>query len=183
MVFEKMHGGPLLNHIQRKVCFTEEEASQVTKDIAAALKFLHDCGVAHRDVKPENILCTEPSRVSPVKLCDLDLASKPASHSRKCEDNINNLHGLNISISGRNLLQTVPSEPDLASPVGSAEFMAPEVVDAFVGDSLKYDKRCDMWSLGVIVYIMLCGYPPFYGECDRENCGWDQGIIFVIFFI
>ena len=53
--------------------------------------------------------------------------------------------------------------------------MAPEVVDAFVGDALKYDKRCDMWSLGVIIYIMLCGYPPFYGECERENCGWDQG--------
>jgi len=72
-------------------------------------------------------------------------------------------------------LHIVQSEPNLASPVGSAEFMAPEVVDAFVGDSLKYDKRCDMWSLGVIIYIMLCGYPPFYGECDRDNCGWDQG--------
>src|SRR5690242_13711416 len=54
--------------------------------------------------------------------------------------------------------------------------MAPEVVDAFVGEALTYDKRCDMWSLGVILYIMLCGYPPFYGECWRDNCGWDQGL-------
>jgi len=76
---------------------------------------------------------------------------------------------------GGGMLHAVKSEPDLASPVGSAEFMAPEVVDAFVGDALKYDKRCDMWSLGVIIYIMLCGYPPFYGECENENCGWDQG--------
>uniref|UniRef100_A0A914WI19 Protein kinase domain-containing protein n=1 Tax=Plectus sambesii TaxID=2011161 RepID=A0A914WI19_9BILA len=150
LVFEKMRGGPLLNHIQRKVYFTEQEASMVTKDIVTALKFLHDKGIAHRDVKPENILCTEPTHVSPVKLCDLDLASKVS-------------------------LPPVMSIPELASPVGSAEFMAPEVVDAFVGESLKYDKRCDMWSVGVILYIMLCGYPPFYGECWRQNCGWDQG--------
>uniref|UniRef100_A0A915EJR4 Protein kinase domain-containing protein n=1 Tax=Ditylenchus dipsaci TaxID=166011 RepID=A0A915EJR4_9BILA len=156
MVFEKMRGGQLLSRIQRKVCFTEQEAGLVTRDIATALKFLHDRGIAHRDVKPENILCTDFDQISPVKLCDLDLASKPTRASRQ-------------------LLPEVHSEPDLASPVGSAEFMAPEVVDAFVGESLKYDKRCDMWSLGVIIYIMLCGYPPFYGECDRDNCGWDQG--------
>lgn len=50
MVFEKVRGGPLLSHIQRKVCFTEQEASQVTKEIATALKYLHDRGIAHRDV-------------------------------------------------------------------------------------------------------------------------------------
>uniref|UniRef100_A0A1I7SWS2 Protein kinase domain-containing protein n=1 Tax=Bursaphelenchus xylophilus TaxID=6326 RepID=A0A1I7SWS2_BURXY len=160
MIFEKMRGGPLLNHIQRKVCFTEQEASMVTRDIANALKHLHERGIAHRDVKPENILCTDLDRVSPVKLCDLDLASKPSINKIRKQSRT---------------LHNVQSEPDLASPVGSAEFMAPEVVDAFVGDALKYDKRCDMWSLGVIIYIMLCGYTPFYGECERENCGWDQG--------
>ncbi|KAJ1372420.1 MAP kinase-interacting serine/threonine-protein kinase mnk-1 [Parelaphostrongylus tenuis] len=157
MVFEKMRGGPLLEHIIRKGYFTEEEARRVTVDIATALKFLHDRGIAHRDVKPENILCTEPDRVSPVKLCDLDLASRP--------------------VKGRSppKLSQIASEPDLASPVGSAEFMAPEVVDAFVNDALRYDKRCDMWSLGVILYIMLCGYAPFQGECDDEDCGWSEG--------
>lgn len=60
--------------------------------------------------------------------------------------------------------------------MGSAEFMAPEVVEAFVGESetTTYDKRCDLWSLGVIMYILLCGYPPFTGKCGRD-CGWERG--------
>ena len=60
--------------------------------------------------------------------------------------------------------------------MGSAEFMAPEVVEAFMDDSerdLVYDKRCDLWSLGIIMYILLCGYPPFSGNCGGK-CGWNQ---------
>lgn len=44
LVFEIMRGGPLLSHIQRKICFTENEASLVVRDLANALKFLHDRG-------------------------------------------------------------------------------------------------------------------------------------------
>jgi len=154
LIFEKMSGGPLLNHIQRRVYFTEQEAALITRDIANALKYLHDRGIAHRDVKPENILCQDANCIRPVKLCDLDLASKAD----------------NFALAANSI-----KTPELRSPVGSAEFMAPEVVDAFVGESLRYDKRCDMWSLGVIIYIMLCGYPPFYGECGRMNCGWNEG--------
>ena len=52
--------------------------------------------------------------------------------------------------------------------------MAPEVVDTFRGEIFSYDKKCDLWSLGVLVFMMLSGSPPFYGRCLRD-CGWERG--------
>ncbi|XP_048764180.2 MAP kinase-interacting serine/threonine-protein kinase 1-like isoform X2 [Ostrea edulis] len=153
LVFDKMQGGTLLANIERRGHLTEREASLVIRDIARALDFLHRKGIAHRDLKPENILCEKTDEVVPIRICDFDLAS-----------------GVPVSSSQNDNCTT----PELLTPVGSAEYMAPEVVDAWVGESFKYDKKCDLWSLGTILYIMLCGYPPFYGQCG-EDCGWEKG--------
>lgn len=153
MVFEKVNGGQLLGRIQERNHFTEREASQIIRDLASALEFLHKKGIAHRDLKPENILCVDPDKLTPIKICDFDLGS---------------------GIKFNSALTSPIATPQLLTPVGSAEFMAPEVVDAFVGEANSYDKRCDLWSLGVIMYILLCGYPPFYGNCGMD-CGWERG--------
>merc|ERR1719245_1593752 len=155
LIFEKVSGGQLLDHIQRRKFFTEQEAARIITDVASALEFLHSKGIAHRDLKPENVLCVYSDQLTPVKLCDFDLGSGIKFHSGGGSD----------------------TTPMLLTPVGSAEFMAPEIVEAFIEDNemdLKYDKRCDLWSLGVMLYILLCGYPPFSGHCGA-TCGWNQG--------
>jgi serine/threonine protein kinase len=153
LVFEKINGGPLLTRIQENICFSEYDAAQIIKEIASGLDFLHKKGIAHRDLKPENILCVKPDALCPIKICDFDLGS-----------------GIKFTTN----VASPTATPQLLTPVGSAEFMAPEVVELFVGESNHYDKRCDLWSLGVIAYILLCGYPPFSGNCE-EDCGWNRG--------
>ncbi|OCT84968.1 hypothetical protein XELAEV_18023129mg [Xenopus laevis] len=122
------------------------EASKVVKDIASALDFLHMKGIAHRDLK------TKKHIVSPVKICDFDLGS-----------------GVKL-----NSACTPITTPELTTPCGSVEYMAPEVVEVFTEEATFYDKRCDLCSLGVILYIILSGYPPFVGNCGTD-CGWDRG--------
>lgn len=91
-------------------------------------------------------------QVVPIRICDFDLSS------------------CNGMVGGH----TPTTTPMLHTPVGSAEYMAPEVVDTFTGDAFSYNKKCDLWSLGVILFMMLSGHPPFYGHCGR-NCGWGKG--------
>jgi hypothetical protein len=50
----------------------------------------------------------------------------------------------------------------LRRTVGTPYYIAPEVLDRY------YSHSCDMWSIGVIVFTMLCGYPPFWGDSERE---------------
>ena len=146
--------------ILEKKSFAESQAALIIQKLAKALKYLHSKGIAHRDLKPENVLIMDQNQAaSSVKLCDFDLCSP---------------------------VQGTVTTPRLQSPVGSPDYMAPEVVDLFLNEDnimydlleededITYDKRCDLWSLGVIAYTLLCGYLPFKGNCGRD-CGWSEG--------
>uniref|UniRef100_A0A669EWX2 non-specific serine/threonine protein kinase n=1 Tax=Oreochromis niloticus TaxID=8128 RepID=A0A669EWX2_ORENI len=131
IVMECMDGGELFNRIQSRgdQAFTEREASHIMKSIGEAIQFLHAINIAHRDVKPENLLYSSKRPRALLKLTDFGFAKETTS--------------LN----------------SLATPCYTPYYVAPEVLGPE-----KYDKSCDMWSLGVIMYILLCGYPPFYSN-------------------
>lgn len=58
-----------------------------------------------------------------------------------------------------------PGESNLKTKAGTPYYVAPQVL---LSSSSGYNEKCDIWSCGVLCYIILCGYPPFYGERDPD---------------
>jgi calcium-dependent protein kinase len=140
LVTEFCGGGELFDHIIAKGSFKEDQASKIIKQILSAIKHLHDRNICHRDLKPENILFESKNKEAQVKLIDFGL-SKYFSAPVNSNDH-------------RDLL--------MRTRIGTPYYMAPEVIDGL------YDKACDIWSLGVITYCLISGYPPFNADTDQK---------------
>lgn len=138
IVMELAEGGELFEKIVEMHKFSEEKAAGLMRKILSAVKHLHEHGICHRDLKPENFLFSDNSQDAEIKLIDFGLSKRFGQ-----------------------LQDQDPSEK-MHTIVGTPYYVAPEVLRG------NYDFSCDVWSLGVILYIMLCGYPPFEGDNNKE---------------
>jgi serine/threonine-protein kinase len=137
---EFVEGDTLRRHLSRSP-LKLSEAVDIAIEIASALVVAHDADVVHTDIKPENIMLREDGLL---KVLDFGLAT----HSRD---------KIRLDDSHEATWNSVKTNPGRV--MGTVAYMSPEQVR---GDVL--DARTDIWSLGVVMYEMIVGRPPFAGS-------------------
>lgn len=149
LVMELMRGGELLDRILRQKNFSEREASITMFVLASAVQHLHKNGVVHRDLKPSNILyATTEAYPDSLRICDFGFAKQ-----LRAENGYNFRFYNHVTAVTLNDFMVLSL---LMTPCYTANFVAPEVLKR-----QGYDKACDVWSLGVLLYTMLAGRTPF----------------------
>lgn len=128
LVMELAEGGEVFDHIVKYGEYSERDASVIARKIVEAVQFLHAQGIAHRDLKPQNLLCASDDPTD-IRIADF---------------------GLSKVFNQATMMQTC---------CGSPEYVAPEILMC-----VSYDQSVDMWSIGIIIYILLTGCFPFWSE-------------------
>lgn len=166
--------------LMKKDTLTEEETQFYVAETVLAIDSIHQLGFIHRDIKPDNLLLDSKGHV---KLSDFGLCTG-LKKAHRTEFYRNLSHSLNTDFTSQNMNSKRKAETwkrnrrQLAfSTVGTPDYIAPEV---FM--QTGYNKLCDWWSLGVIMYEMLIGYPPFCSETPQETykkvMNWKETLVF-----
>ncbi len=138
IVMELLQGETLAQRVRRVGALPAAEAVDYIVQAAKPLGEMHDAGIVHRDVKPSNVfLARDADGKNRIKLLDFGVAAFQQPVAR---------HESSITLS--------------EAIVGTPRYMAPEQVQS----SKRIDARADVWALGVTLYELLAGCPPFDGQ-------------------
>ncbi|OLY82003.1 Serine/threonine-protein kinase orb6 [Smittium mucronatum] len=181
LIMEFLPGGDLMTMLIKFDVFPEDVTRFYMAECVLAIADVHRLGFVHRDIKPDNILI---GRDGHIKLSDFGLSTgfhrqhdssyykklildQPEGQSEFSKtDTVSSRHEISLTLSNKDKILTwKKNRRQLAySTVGTPDYIAPEI---FLQQG--YDKSCDWWSLGAIMYECLVGYPPFCSEMSQET--------------
>lgn len=145
IITEFLTGGELFEKITDEDFygdFTEKDAANIMQQVFKGINYWHANNVVHRDLKPENLLL----------------------ESSVSTDSLGGKKSMKIKIIDFGTAQIFDPNKNkmMEERYGTPYYIAPDVLNK------KYNEKCDIWSLGVILYILLVGYPPFNGSDDKK---------------
>jgi len=198
LIMEFLPGGDMMTMLMKKDTLSEEYTQFYIAETALAIEYIHNLGFIHRDIKPDNLLLDARGHI---KLSDFGLCTglkkshrtefyrdlsqaKPSDFSNlKPRDSTSSAAGTGqqadmANNSKRRAESWKRNRRQLAySTVGTPDYIAPEVFG-----QAGYTTSCDWWSMGVIMYEMLVGYPPFCSETPQETyrkvMSWKDTLVF-----
>ncbi|XP_060868048.1 serine/threonine-protein kinase tricornered isoform X3 [Metopolophium dirhodum] len=173
LIMEFLPGGDMMTLLMKKDTLSEECTQFYIAETALAIDSIHKLGFIHRDIKPDNLLLDARGHI---KLSDFGLCTglkkshrtdfyrdlsqaKPSDFSFFCSPASSPMDSKRRAESWKRNRRALAY-----STVGTPDYIAPEV---FL--QTGYGPACDWWSVGVIMYEMLIGYPPFCSENPQET--------------
>lgn len=142
LVLEKVNSGELFQRIVSKLKLAEDETRALYKQLLAGLGYLHGRNIIHRDIKPENILLDITPRRPGV------LPTGPWDSTE---------HDVRVKIADFGLAKFIGERKFTNTLCGTPAYVAPEVL----ANGGHYLTKVDVWLAGVLLYVCLCGFPPF----------------------
>lgn len=140
LISEDCNGGDLFEKIQ-KGPLNEYSACYIIYQLLSAIVYCHSNNIVHRDIKCESILI-ESTEIARINDEEIEL--------------------MNIRLSDFSSARSFNKSKKLTKKVGTPYYIAPEVLNR------NYNEKCDVWSIGVLSFILLCGKPPFWGDADKD---------------
>ncbi|CAI5723746.1 unnamed protein product [Hyaloperonospora brassicae] len=185
LVMAKATKGNLKSLMQRKRMLPEALAGKLSQQIARAVVFLHDMGVLHCDLKPDNILLSD-AKTANQDNGENSPVMRRASHVKSAQDPHADVkvNDYNVELCDFGLSVKVPDvrffkltgdvhKVPFTKVTGTSGYIAPELLQ-----QQPYGKPVDMWSVGIIIFEMLTGYQPFYPPhvCIEEDADFSDRV-------
>jgi serine/threonine protein kinase len=147
LILDLVSGGELFEHLINYGAYSEQDAARLVYEVASALAFLHGVGVVHADLKPENLLLCSKNRMDgTMKIIDFGCA----------------VLSDDVDMPAKEL---VDDNSPMSTSTGTTAYWPPERFQKGV----VADAAMDMWSVGVILYVMLTGVHPFDVHADSTD--------------